>query len=244
MAYIAAEKPDVLLLQETKCTDDVFPREELSNAGYAIAHHGQPSYNGVAIISRRPLFAVAAAMPNRPDDKQARIIAATTAIGDVQVRLVCAYVPNGGSIDAGKYDYKLAWLADFAEYLADAKTDYPDGVIVGGDFNIAPADEDIYDIDDWGRDNILVSPPEREAFYKLTAAGYTDAHRLFVQPPESFSWWDYRGASFIRNRGIRIDMFLLSKKIAAQCKSCRPDATPRSWQRPSDHAPIHGDIWL
>lgn len=239
MAYIAAEQPDVLLLQETKCKDAGFPFEELRDAGYDAVHHGQPSYNGVAIVSRRPLRAAAAGMPNRPDDKQARLVAATITLGGADMRLVCAYVPNGGSVGADKYAYKLEWLADFADYLADARRDFPGGVIVGGDFNVAPTDDDTYDADDWGRGNILVSSPERRAFAALTERGYADAHRLFVQPPgRSFSWWDYRAAAFVRNRGMRIDMFLLSSPAEERCTLCTPDPVPRGWHRPSDHAPI------
>ncbi|MGI9337978.1 MAG: exodeoxyribonuclease III [Gammaproteobacteria bacterium] len=239
MAYIAVGQPDVLLLQETKCVNAAFPFEELRDAGYDAVHWGQKTYNGVAIVSRLPIRDAAAGMPARPDDEQARLIAATTTIGGADMRLVCAYVPNGGSVDSEKYQYKLEWLADFAGYLGDTARDFPGGVIVGGDFNVAPTDDDMYDADDWGHDTILISACERRAFAALTEKGYVDAHRLFAQPPErAFSWWDYRAASFARNHGVRIDMFLLSPPAEERCTLCTPDPAPRGWDRPSDHAPI------
>ena len=238
LAYLAEAQPDVALLQETKSKDENFPFDDFRNAGYEVAHCGQPSYNGVAVLSRSPLADAACGMPNRADDKQARVAAATVTMNGAAVRLISAYIPNGSSVGSEKYEYKLSWLADFADYIADAARDYPGGVIVGGDFNIAPADEDIYDADDWGRGNILTSQPERDALAKLLDAGYADAHRLFEQPAGMFSWWDYRAASFARNRGLRIDLFLLSEAMAKRCKSCAPDTTPRAWEKPSDHAPV------
>lgn len=228
--------PDAVLLQETKSTDDNFPFAELESAGYHSAHYGQKSYNGVAIVSRSPPSDVVCGMPNRPNDEQARVLAATVQYKNKPLRLVSVYAPNGQNLESEKYHYKLEWYEDFCDYLADAKEKFC-AVAAGGDYNIAPADEDIYDAEEWGEE-VLASPRERAALQKIFAAGYADAHRLFSQPEKSFSWWDYRAAAFRRNRGVRIDLILLSDSLKDKCVSCAPDISPRGWERPSDHAPV------
>ena len=229
-AWLGARDLDVILLQETKTTDEKFPFTELQDLGYHCAHHGQPAYNGVAILSRTPPQEIIRGIPNRPNDPQARVIAATID----GVRVLSAYVPNGQQVGADKYLYKLEWLADFADYLsslAAGKT------VAGGDYNIAPADEDIYDAEAWG-EGILASPEERRALSELMRHGYRDAYRLFQQPEKGFTWWDYRAAAFRRNLGLRIDLFLVSDSVAAKSAHCHPDLEPRGWERPSDHTPV------
>ncbi len=240
LAWLETARPHALLLQETKCEGADFPFADFRAAGYESFCCGQKAYNGCAVLSRLPIADAQCGMPNRPHDKQARVAAVTVAPsgGGENLRLISAYIPNGGEVGAEKYEYKLEWLADFAEYIADAARDFPGGVAAGGDYNIAPADEDIYDPAHWGAGNILVSKPERAAFAGLLARGYADAHRLFTQPRGVFSWWDYRAASFSRNRGLRIDMFLLTPPLATKCESCAPDSAPRTWEKPSDHAPV------
>lgn len=228
--WLASERPEVLLLQETKVKDDSFPQQELEACGYHSAHFGQAAYNGVAILSTTPLSDVVRGNPHRPHDAQARLIAAT--VGGV--RVLSAYVPNGQSVGSEKYAYKLEWLDDFATYLqtlADGAT------VAGGDYNIAPGDDDIYDAEEWGQ-QILASPPERAALAALLEQGYADAHTLFAPRGQAFTWWDYRAASYARNRGMRIDLMLVSDAAARRCAACAPDETPRGWVRPSDHAPV------
>lgn len=233
---LAEQAPDIVLLQETKSTDDNFPFGELQAAGYSTAHYGQKSYNGVAIVSRLPLAGIVRGMPARADDEQARVIAATVEYAGAPLRVVSAYVPNGQNLESEKYQYKLSWLADFCDYLAKAKQTYG-AVAAAGDYNIAPADEDIYDAAAWGG-GVPASPAERAALQKILAAGYVDAHRLFEQPPQSFSWWDYRAAAFQRDMGLRIDLILLAGALKDKCTACAPDPAPRGWERPSDHAPV------
>lgn len=228
--------PDVVLLQETKSTDENFPFAEVEAAGWQTAHYGQKSYNGVAIVSRLPLSDIVCGMPQRPDDEQARVIAATVEYDGAPLRLVSVYAPNGQSLESEKYKYKLEWYSDFCKYLCEAREKFS-AVAAGGDYNIAPADEDIYDAEEWGEE-VLASPPERAALRKILDAGYADAHRLFSQPEKSFSWWDYRAAAFRRNRGVRIDLILLSDGMQKKCISCAPEPSPRGWERPSDHAPV------
>lgn len=231
LQWIATNKPSVLALQETKVTDELFPVKELEALGYSVAYTGQPTYNGVAILSRTAPEVVATALPQW-DDPQRRFLAAT--IDNVHV--VNVYVPNGASVDSEKYQYKLTWLEHLRQYLEDALKTY-DQLVVLGDFNIAPHDEDVHDPAAWAG-KVLCSEPEREALQALLALGLTDNFRLFEQPEGTYSWWDYRTRAFPRNRGLRIDLILSNLGFAERCQSCVVDIDPRKWERPSDHAPV------
>ena len=231
LQWLADNPIDVLCLQETKLTDDKFPVAEIEAAGYQVAYTGQKTYNGVAILSRYPMTEVVRNNPLFPDEQQ-RIIAAT--IQDV--RVVCAYVPNGQSVGSDKYEYKLKWLAALREWLAQELAQHP-GLALLGDYNIAPADADVHDPAAWAG-SVLVSEPEREAFGQLCALELKDAFRLFEQPEKTYSWWDYRQMAFRRNRGLRIDHILLSPPLAARCTACVIDRVPRKWEQPSDHTPV------
>jgi len=233
--WLAKHRPDVLCLQELKLEDANFPKAELQAAGYSAAFSGQKTYNGVAILSRNPAENVICGIDGF-DDPQRRVISA-----DVDdVRLVCAYVPNGQSIDSDKYRYKLDWLAAFSTWLERELTRHP-RLAVLGDYNIAPEDRDVHDPKAW-EGQVLVSPPEREAFRRLIKLGFSDSFRLFEQAEKSFSWWDYRMNGFKRNLGLRIDHILLSSSISAGCTSCAIDLEPRRHERPSDHAPVVAEI--
>ena len=235
--WLDEHHPDVLMLQETKLTDDRFPVEELRSAGYHAVFSGQKTYNGVAILSRE---APADAIHRFPavTDEQRRTIAAT--VGGV--RVVNLYVVNGQAVDSDKYAYKLEWLSQVTEHLRTELRDH-EHTVVAGDFNIAPEDRDVHDPDEW-KDSILCSGPERDALGTITALGFTDAFRLFEQSERSFSWWDYRAAAFRRNRGLRIDLVLASSGLAHRCTSCRIDRDARKRERPSDHAPVVAEFDL
>jgi exodeoxyribonuclease-3 len=235
--WLVAQAPDIVCLQETKLEDDKFPRLELEAAGYRCASSGQKTYNGVAILSRASLAEVATGLPAFPDE-QRRLIAAT--IGSV--RVVCAYVPNGQAVDSEKYEYKLRWLEALRLWLADELKAHP-RLAVLGDFNVAPADEDVHDPKAW-ENQVLFSPREREAFQKLLALGLKDGFRLFTQPERSFTWWDYRLNAFKRNLGLRIDHILLSSDLAWLCRASSIDVAPRRLERPSDHAPVLAELQL
>jgi exodeoxyribonuclease-3 len=229
--WLRQMQPDVVCLQETKLEDVNFPLAAINDAGYKVVYSGQKTYNGVAILSRYDLHDVVVGMPDW-DDTQQRVISAT-----VQgVRVICVYVPNGQALDSDKYSYKLAWLQALQAYVAQALLLYPQLAVLG-DYNIAPADEDVHDPQGWG-DGILVSPAERSAFVGLLRLGLVDSFRLFTQPENSYTWWDYRMAAFRRNLGARIDHILLSDNLAKRCVSCEVDVAPRKLERPSDHAPI------
>jgi exodeoxyribonuclease-3 len=222
---------DVLCLQETKLTDDKFPAADIEAAGYHVAFSGQKTYNGVAILSKSPLLDVVKNNP-RFDDLQQRILAATID----GVRIVCAYVPNGQSVDSDKYAYKLAWLAALHEWLEEEAKTHAELAVLG-DYNIAPEDRDVHDPAAW-IGQVLVSEPERAALQRLVDLGLQDAFRLFPQADKSFSWWDYRQLGFRLNKGLRIDHILLSKPLATRCSACVIDRAPRKWEQPSDHAPV------
>lgn len=235
--WLAAKAPDVVCLQEIKLEDAKFPLMELQAAGYRCAWSGQKTYNGVAILSRASLVDVATGMPSFPDE-QKRVIAATTGA----VRVVSAYVPNGQSVDSEKYEYKLKWLEAFRLWLDEELGKYPQLVVLG-DYNIAPADEDVHDPKTW-EGQVLCSPRERQAFRNLLALGLKDSFRMFTQPEGSFTWWDYRMNAFKRNRGLRIDHVLLSPDLASRCRGSSIDVAPRRLERPSDHAPVMAELQL
>jgi len=228
---------DVLALQETKMIDEKFPLATFAERGYHVVYSGQKTYNGVAVISRHPITDV---MTDIPDfsDPQRRILAVT--VGGV--RLVNLYVPNGASVGSDKYEYKLNWLDKIKSFLDQQLITYPELAVVG-DFNIAPDDRDVHDPVEW-EGSVLVSPLERQAFSNLLELGLHDSYRLFTQEEGAFSWWDYRAAGFRRNRGLRIDLILLSHQLHKKCTGSHIDKIPRKWERPSDHAPVWVDLQL
>lgn len=228
--WLNHHQPDVLGLQETKLTDEKFPREEIESLGYHVAFSGQPTYNGVALVSKTPPTDLITAIPDFPDD-QKRVIAGTCG----NVRVINLYVVNGKEVGSDKYEYKLGWLAAVEAWIAEEVKQHKN-VIVMGDFNIAPDDRDVHDPEAW-KDKILCSVPEREALGRLLDLGLTDTFRLFPQPDETFSWWDYRAAGFRRNLGLRIDLVLCSEALKARCTTSYIDKEPRRLERPSDHAP-------
>jgi exodeoxyribonuclease-3 len=231
LQWLADNPVDVLCLQELKMTDDKFPVAEIEAIGYHVAFTGQKTYNGVAILSRHPLGEIVKNNPLFPDEQQ-RIITATIE----GIRVICAYIPNGQAVDSDKYQYKLKWLDALHQWIGEELKTYPQLALLG-DYNIAPEDRDVHDPAAWEGD-ILVSPPERAAFKALQDLGLTDSFRLFEQPEKLFTWWDYRRMGFRLNRGLRIDHFLLSAPLTAQCTACEVDKTPRKWEQPSDHTPV------
>uniref|UniRef100_B1XUA4 Exodeoxyribonuclease III Xth n=1 Tax=Polynucleobacter necessarius subsp. necessarius (strain STIR1) TaxID=452638 RepID=B1XUA4_POLNS len=239
---------DALCLQELKLTDDKYPHKELEDAGYLSLAAGQKTYNGVAIIVRKAALAPIASdtatsflkpirnIPNFKDEQQ-RILAATIPFaGTPAMRLVSAYFPNGQSPDSDKFVYKLGWLKALHTWLGE-ELENNSRLALLGDFNIAPADEDVHDSKVWEGQS-LVSPPEREAFQGLIKLGLNDSFRMFEQAPKVFSWWDYRMMGFRRNAGMRIDHILLSEALKDQCIASTVDKEPRTWEQPSDHAPV------
>jgi exodeoxyribonuclease-3 len=233
--WLAAHRPDVLCLQETKILDEDFPATEFERAGYRAVFCGQKSYNGVATLSRLPATDVVRALA-KVDGAQKRLLAATVD----GVRVVNVYVPNGESVESDKYVYKLAWLQALNAWLTSELQVHPKLAVLG-DFNIAPEARDVHDPKRWeGR--VLFSDKERAAFQDLLAIGLVDTFRRFDQPPASFTWWDYRMGAFRRDHGLRIDHILASRGLASACKACLIDRGPRALERPSDHAPVMAEF--
>ncbi len=231
--WLGRERPDAIVLQETKLTDDKFPAAELTAAGWESAWFGQKTYNGVALLYRAG-DAADGLVRNIPgfEDDQARVIAGTVC----GLRIVGAYFPNGQAPGSDKFAYKMRWLDALRAWLEVELTRHPRLVLLG-DFNIAPEDRDVYDPVAWAG-QIHCTDEERAHFRALLGLGLVDAFRLFDQPPKSWSWWDYRNLAFRKNQGLRIDHVLVSAPLAPQVSACAIDKAQRKAERPSDHAPV------
>ena len=236
LAWLGSRRPDVVALQETKLEDHRFPDAELAAAGYRSVFAGQKTYNGVALLARSEAGlvpeAVQVGIPGF-EDEQKRVIAAT--VGGV--RIVNLYVVNGQAVGSEKYDYKLRFLEALHGWLAEELSRHP-ALVVLGDFNIAPDERDVHDPAVWNEDSILTSTAERAALRRLFALGLVDSYRALQPEGAEFSWWDYRAAGFRRNLGLRIDLVLLSEALRPRCTEALIDREPRTWERPSDHAPV------
>ena len=233
-AWLEATEPDVVCLQETKCTDDQFPALALQAAGYYAAYHGEKSYNGVAILSKTELRDVRPSLCDEVVDPQARVIAATVG----RLRVFSIYAPNGQAVGSPAYEYKLHWYRRLRDCIAKEKSS---DVVVCGDFNVAPEDIDVYDPNLW-RGAIMCSDGERAAFQQLCEIGLRDTLRIHHKEGELFSWWDYQMRAFERNRGLRIDAILAGEKLAERCSASGIDTEMRKGKEPSDHAPVWAEF--
>lgn len=239
LEWLHANPVDVLALQELKMTDDKFPFASLAQAGYHAQCFGQRTYNGVALLSRTPVTDVVKNIPGFDDD-MARVITGTVGEGDARVRVVGAYFPNGQEPGSDKFDYKMEWLQGLRRWLKEELMAHP-RLLLMGDYNITFDDLDVWD--PVGLEGTIhCTDEERYHLNALVSMGLCDSHRLFAQPPKCFSWWDYRDAGFRRNRGLRIDHILVSQALKPLVQSCVIDKTPRSNERPSDHAPVVVEI--
>lgn len=235
--WLESAEPDVLALQETKLTDDKFPDAEIQELGYNAVHSGQKTYNGVALISKDPATDIRFEGPRLAEGGK-RVLIAT--IGGI--RIVNLYVVNGQSVGSEKYTYKLFWLDHIIDELRNELATN-EQLVALGDFNIAPQDCDVHDPAAW-HESILCSREERAKLEALLSIGLADTYRLFSQPEDSFSWWDYRQGAFRRNRGLRIDLVLASTPLVERCTLAGIDAEPRRLERPSDHAPVYAEFDL
>lgn len=230
--YLQNAQPDVLCLQELKCTEETFPSAPIAAAGYHSLVFGQKTYNGVAILTREEPVEVLRGLQDGVEDPQSRMLAATVR----GVRIFAAYAPNGQAVGSAAYAYKLEWFWRLRRFLEGQRP--VSGLwAVCGDFNIAPEDRDVFDPLAWeGR--TMASQPERDAFRGLLDMGLVDSFRLHVAEPNRFSWWDYRLLCFPKNMGLRIDHVLLSTVLASRCRAAGIDRDFRKGKRPSDHAPV------
>ena len=247
--WLDRARPDVLLMQETKLADADVPTAEFHQAGYVLAHHGEGRWNGVAIASRCGIDGVVTNFgePLRPaqtsdagDDEplaEARMISAECG----GVRVVCIYAPNGRVVDSPFYEAKLVWFDRLARWLNDA-LDPNAPVVIGGDFNVAPEDIDVWDARAC-HGGTHVSPREREAFSRLGRWGFFDAYRLRHSKPGRYTWWDYRAGNFHKNFGMRIDHLLITTPLKPRVVWAEIDREARKGKPiPSDHAPLVIDL--
>jgi exodeoxyribonuclease-3 len=246
--WVERAGPEILLLQETKCTDADAPRDALAKLGYELAHHGSGGRNGVAIASRLPVSEVetnfgepleretSAEASDAEPLAEARMIAAVVA----GVRVVSLYAPNGRTVGSPFYNAKLTWFDHLARWLD--KRSKEEALVLGGDFNVAPADIDVWD-PKRAHGGTHVSPPERAAFDHLQRWGLVDAYRQHHPEGDRYTWWDYRAGDFHRNVGMRIDHVLVSAPVAARTVGAEIDREARKGKPiPSDHAPLVIDL--
>lgn len=230
--FLDREDPDIVCLQELKCVEEKFPSKELEEKGFNCAVLGQKTYNGVAILSKIKPDKVWKSLSSNSNPEEARFLAAL--FGNLMV--ICVYVPNGQEVGSEKYQYKLKWFEQLRNFL-QKQVKLDSLVLVCGDFNVAPQDEDVYDPNAW-RDQILFSEPEKAALRSITDLGFQDLYRVVHPSGEAFTWWDYRNGSFPRNQGCRIDFILGSPPIASRVEDAYVDRNERKGVQPSDHAPL------
>ncbi len=230
--WLEAAGPDVLCMQETKCTDEKFPATAFAELGYQSESYGQRTYNGVAILSRVAAEDVERGFHDDEEGAHARLLAGTVE----GVRIVNVYVPNGQAVGTDKYRFKLEWMKRLRNFF-DRSYERSERVLLCGDFNVAPEELDVHDPDLW-QGRILFSKRERAALAEIKRWGFEDAFRLHTKEGGHFSWWDYRQGSFRRNAGLRIDHIWVSVPLAERCTRAWIDTEPRGWERPSDHTPV------
>lgn len=232
IAWIGDSSPDVLLLQELKCTESDFPSVAFASLGYTAAVVGQKTYNGVAILARHPLSDIVYRLPGDDADNQARYVEATAG----SVRVASIYVPNGQAVGSEAYSYKLAFLDRLRGHAATLlKREVP--FVLGGDYNIAPDEGDVYDPEGW-KDSVLFTLAERKAFRRLINLGLVDAYRALHDEIGRYTWWDYRAGAWSKDHGLRIDHLLLSPEAADRLAACDIDRKPRGREKASDHTPV------
>lgn len=236
LAWLRGARPDVLCLQELKVTDENFPAGDIEALGYHCAVHGQKGYNGVAIVSKHRLEDVRRGLPGDGDDEQARYVEAVISARKGAVRVASLYLPNGNPAPGPKFDYKLAWM-DRLRTHARALLTLEEPLVLAGDFNVIPEEDDVHDPAAWTRD-ALFFPESRAKFRELMFEGFTDAFRACHAEPGRYTFWDYQGGAWQKNHGIRIDHLLLSPQAADLLITADIDTAPRTWEQPSDHTPV------
>jgi exodeoxyribonuclease III len=238
--WLREAEPDVACLQEIKCAEDAFPHAAFEDLGYNLAVHGQKTYNGVAILSKFPMEDVTSGLPGDNSDEQARYLEAVISREGGVVRVASLYLPNGNPSDGPKYEYKLHWMARLRA-RAEELLGYEEPVVLAGDYNVIPTEDDVHDPDAW-RDDALFLPQTRAAFREIFNLGFTEAFRASTDEPARYTFWDYQGGAWPKNHGIRIDHLLLSPQAADRLTACDIDKSPRGWQKPSDHVPVWAQL--
>lgn len=236
LRWLQEEQPDIACLQEIKSIDENFPRMEIEALGYNLETHGQKSFNGVALLSKKPFEEVNRRLPGDDEDEQARFIEGIVSTNKGPLRVVSLYLPNGNPVDSPKYPYKLDWMRRLISW-SRSRLELEEAFILSGDYNVIPTPDDVHDHDAWWGD-ALYRQETHELFRELLALGLTDAFRACDATPHQYSFWDYQAGAWPRNLGIRIDHHLLSPEAADMLKSCVIQKDTRDWEKPSDHVPV------
>ena len=230
--YLREKSPDVILLQETKVVDEAFPALEIEELGYNVAVHGQKTYNGVAILSKRPIDDVVRSLGGDELDEQARYIEGT--VGTVRVASI--YLPNGNPVGTEKFTYKLSWMARLRDRMKEL-LETEETCVFGGDYNVCPSDIDVYDPSEFAGDALCRSE-SRNLFRSMIYLGLTDALRVFHPEPGVYSYWDYQRGAWPKDHGLRIDHLLLTPQAADRLEAADVDRRPRGKEKASDHTPV------
>ncbi len=239
LGYLKRVEPDVLCLQELKCTDEAFPRLEIESAGYRCYVHGQKGFNGVAILSKRDAH-VENGLPGDPLDVQARYIEATVPDGVSHVRVASIYLPNGNPVASEKYPYKLGFMERLTAHARDLLA-LEEPLVLAGDYNVIPDPADVHDPENWTTDALFL-PTTRERYRALINLGLLDAVRAVTEARAVYSFWDYQAGAWQRNKGLRIDHLLLSPQAADRLLDYAIDKELRALDKPSDHVPVRIDL--
>ena len=234
--------PDVVCLQEIKCTDDAFPRLEIEALGYNVVTHGQKTFNGVALLSKLPFDETTSGLAGDDEDAHARFIEGVVSLKHGVVRVACLYLPNGNPVNTEKYPYKLKWMSRLRDYARERLLP-EEPLVLAGDFNVTPAAADVSNPEAWVTD-ALFKPETRESFQSLLSLGLTDALRAVTDAPGQYTFWDYQAGAWQKNLGIRIDHLLLSPQASDRLVEVGIDSYVRAWEKPSDHVPIWADFDL
>jgi exodeoxyribonuclease III len=234
--WLKEAEPDVVCLQEIKTTDESFPREFFESLGYNCAVHGQKTYNGVAILSKRPIEDATPRLPGSDGDDHARYIEAVVPATHGVVRIASIYAPNGNPIGTEKFKYKLAWLERLARHAEDLLA-FEEPLVLMGDINVIPGPDDCYDPKAWEMD-ALFQPESRAALRRVEYLGFVDAFRACHTETHQYTFWDYQAGCWQKDHGIRIDHILLSSQAADRLKGCGIDKQVRGREKPSDHVPV------
>ena len=240
VAWLGAQQPDLVCLQETKCVDEAFPREAIEALGYNVAVHGQKTFNGVAVLSKLPFDEVVSGLPGDASDDHARFIEATVSTADGALRVASIYLPNGNPVNTDKYSYKLKWMERLFHY-AHERLQLEEPLILAGDYNVIPAESDVHNPAAWVGDALFL-PQTRAKFRALANLGLTDAIRAVSDEAGLYTFWDYQAGAWQKNNGIRIDHVLLSPRAADLLAAAGIDKHVRAWEKPSDHVPVWVDL--
>lgn len=241
-AWLSERQPDIVCLQETKCTDDAFPREPFEALGYNVAVHGQKTFNGVAIFSKNRFDEVTPQLPGDAEDDHARFIEAVISTQGRVLRIASVYLPNGNPPGTDKYDYKIRWMDRLIRY-AQERLELEEALILAGDFNVIPSAADARNPQAWIGDALFL-PRTRGKFNALCNLGLSDAIRAASDADGLFTFWDYQAGAWQKNNGIRIDHLLMSPLASDRFLAAGIDKHVRAWEKPSDHVPVWAEFAL